>query len=62
MDDYKVGDTVSATFRPQWENKGGKPYTVIGVVWEQPHPPCKLMVGSHFLAGAVSVDVVETAS
>lgn len=61
--DAQVGDTVAATFRPQWENRGGKPYTVTDVVWEPVGVVCgHLMVGPNSLAGALSVDVVERAS
>lgn len=58
----RVGDTVVATFRPAWENRGGDNYTITGVVWQQSSAPFKLMVGYTPLAGAVRVDVVETAS
>lgn len=57
----QVGDTVAATFRPMWENRGGGEYTITGVVWEWPHNLTNLMIGMHSLAGAVSVDVVERA-
>lgn len=56
----QVGDTVTATFRPQWENKGGKPYTITGEVWAGLNGV--QWVGATPLPGAVSVDVVERAS
>lgn len=57
----QVGDTVAASFRPQWEQKGGKPYTVVGEVWLCPQGRTDVLkVGSHVLAGALAVDVVES--
>jgi hypothetical protein len=64
LTDVRVGDTVVATYRPQWNNKTGGNYTITDVVWQLPMPATsgRLMVGDHFLAGAVSVDIVERAS
>lgn len=63
LTDVKVGDTVVATYRPQWNNKGGQPYTITDAVWQLPMVTVAqpLMVGDHFLAGAVHVDIVERA-
>lgn len=63
LTDVKVGDTVVATFRPQWENRGGNNYTVTDVIWRQRRAAKDdLMIGPNRLAGAVHVDIVERAS